>query len=48
MLVGMTLGAQEVTMNAMYRLPHHAGVDYCTTVASQCQTLRELLVGAMS
>ena len=32
-----TLGAQEVTTNGMYRLSH--------TVASPCQTLRELLAG---
>ena len=32
-----TLGAQEVTMKGVYRLPHAA--------ASQCQTLCKLLVG---
>ena len=33
------LGAQEVTTNGIYRLPH------ATSVASQCQTLHELRAG---
>ena len=36
----------ESTRKGVYRLPH--AIYICTTVASPCQTLRELLAGATS